>query len=96
MLKDVYVFLEPCDMDAENPKNYHVIKAKQDDSTGALSYPYGNEALCERWKKKHDADIRSYQVKSVDDSKMRTFLAEKQNDGNEVCANCVKHFYADD
>lgn len=96
MLKDVYVVLYPVDMEAAAPKNYHVIKAKQDDSTGALSYPYGNEALCERWKKKHDADIKSHQVMPIDNSRMRTFLAEKQNCGKEVCANCVKRFYADD
>ena len=96
MLKDVYVYLDPIDMDAKKSENYHVIKAKQDDKTDEISFPEGLFALCDRWKKKRDADIRPYQAKPADDRKMRIFLAEKQNEGNEVCANCVKYFYADD
>ena len=95
MKKYVYVLLKPDNMDTANARNYHVIKAKQDIDTGALSYPDGTTVMCGSWEKKTNASVLPSQVHPFDDENMRLVLAEKQNDGLPICANCAKHFYAD-
>lgn len=95
MKKDVYVLLKPDNMDAANARNCHVIKAKQDIDSGALSYPDGTTVMCASWEKKINASVLPSQVYPFDDANMRLVLAKKQNDGVRICANCAKHFYAD-
>lgn len=95
MKKDVYILLKPDNMDAANARNYHVIKAKKDLDTGTYTYPDGTTVMCGSWEKKSGITIANAQVHPFDDANMRLVLAEKQNDGLPICANCAKHFYAD-
>lgn len=89
-----YVVLDPADMDAVEPKNHHVIKAWKDRNTGALSYPDGYTVLDGEFDMDPQADIRRYQILPKDDSALRTALANMQNEGESVCGNCARHFYA--
>ena len=96
MIRDVYVFLKPENMAAEEPKNYHVIEAQFDDQNNKLMYNHGSSAICECCSVAPSACIDLAQLKEHSDNAMRTFLAQQQNLGKQVCANCVKHFYADE
>ena len=96
MIKDVYVLLKPENMDTVNSQNYHVIEAQQDSDTKALSYPSGRTVRCGSWEKKSRITIADSQIIPRNDNNLRLRLAEEQNAGKKICANCVKHFYADD
>ena len=95
MLKDVYVLLKPDNMDAANAQNHHVIKAQQDSDTKALYFPRNRKVVCESWEMKARTSVHESQIYSRNDDNLRLLLAEKQNDGVRICANCAKHFYAD-
>lgn len=94
-MPDVYVYLYPQDMDARDAKNYHVIMAKYDKYYG-LRFPYGHTALDGQFDIENENNIAPSQIISDDINEVREFLAEKQNSGDEVCANCVRRLYADD
>ena len=95
MLKDIYVLLDPVDMDTDDSQNHHIIRAKKDEKTGDLTFPSNRKVLCENWKKKSDATILPTQELPFDENDLRVRIAEEQNAGKELCANCVKHLYAD-
>lgn len=95
MASPVYVYLYPENMEADDPVNCHVIEAEYDEATNNLSFPYGRTTLDGQYKKKLRTTINKSQVQPHDDDHMRVFLARKQNSGDQVCANCVRYFYAD-
>lgn len=95
MKKQVYVYLYPSDMDAENPQNYHVIEGWYDNVTNTYTFSKDRRALDGKFKIEIHPNIVDEQRHPHDEAHMRFFLAEEQNSGREVCANCVKRFYAD-
>ena len=96
MKKDVYILLKPENMDTEDSQNYHVIKAQQDSDTKVLTYPFGMTVICGSWEKKSGITITDEQIIPRNDDSLRLLLAREQSAGKKICANCVKHFYADD
>ena len=96
MKNDGYVLLDRVDMDTTKSKNCHVIIAKQDVITGELTFPRNRKVLCDNWEMEVDASIHPTQIFPADDEAFRKTLAKKQNEGMQICANCVKHFYAAD
>ena len=95
MIKDGYVLLKPDSMDTANAKNYHVIEARFNTDTNTLSFPDGRTVVCRNWEMKSGASVDSSQIVPRNDDKLRLCLAEEQNAGKRICANCAKHFYAD-
>lgn len=95
MLKEVYVYLYPENMEAAEPVNCHVIEAKYDEENNRLTFPPDRICLDGQYKKKVNTTIKRGQIQPHDDDYMRIFLAERQNAGDQVCANCVRYFYAD-
>lgn len=95
MIKDIYVFLRPEDIDGGDPQNHHVIEARQDSETGEITYPNGLATICNGCTKKRNLTIPTAHIIPRDDENIRSFLAEKQDEGKQTCANCVRHFYAD-
>lgn len=93
---EVYVLLPPEHVEANDAKNYHILDAERDDVSGAFSYPHGTRTLCNGYEKKDGARINNDRRFAHNDNLMRTKLAELQNSDTQICANCVKHFYADD
>ena len=96
MMKDVYVLLKPENMDTVNSQNYHVIEARYDADTQELSFPEGMTVICRNWEMKSRTRVNPSQIVPRNDNNLRLRLAEEQNAGKKICANCAKHFYADD
>lgn len=95
MYKPVYVYLYPQNMDAINAENFHIIEAEYDAQINNIRFPYGITALDGQFDMKPKTRINKEQILPHNDDQMRVFLAERQNYGDQVCANCVRHFYAD-
>lgn len=92
----VYVYLWPESIEAENAKNYHVIRALYDEDKKSLTFSRSRETLDGNCTAKRVAELGRCKIFRNSKAHMRTFLAQRQNEGDEVCANCVRYFYADD
>lgn len=95
MSKKIFIYLEPVDMDAENSENFHVIEARYDEEEEKFYFPKGYMTLDGLYEMNPKATILERQVHPYNHAHMRKFLAERQNEGEKVCANCVKRFYAE-
>lgn len=97
MEEDVYVLLTPEQMDVEDHQNYHLVKATWDRAKKKLNIP-SRRVLCNGWDRKKNLEgIPDSRILARDDEDaIRLFLARQQNAGNNICANCVRHFYSGD
>ena len=82
-------------IDSDNARNMHVVEGTITSEGGNVYFTPNAmlQTVCNRQKLKGGKKQNSFC--STDASKIRSKLAEFQNQGYEVCGTCVSHFYAD-
>ena len=82
-------------IDADNAQNIHVAEGEIKTVNGERTFTLNKsrETIC--GEKLISLPKGRRILVSADASKIRSQLANLQNEGNEVCGVCVSHFYAD-
>lgn len=79
---------------AEDAKNIHIAEGRSridEEGTPVFKVNQQHRTICGERILQKNGKICVFQ----DAMKLRSRLAELQNQGNEVCGTCVSHFYAD-
>ena len=92
---DCWAIYESQYIDSNNAKNMHVVEGKISYQGGQKCFTPNSmlQTVCKKQKLKAGKKQNSFC--STDASRIRSKLAEFQNQGYEVCGTCVSHFYAD-
>lgn len=91
------------DSQSSNPQNAHLVEVRSEKNhNGKFTYEVNkrNVTLCERSLNDVEGRRSVYTLESDDFHKetindLRIFLAQEENNGHEICGNCVARLYAD-
>lgn len=108
MKENYFIELSPADL-VEGGVNHHIIQTQYDTETEKYSFPDKTLTCCGRYNRDKSVALPIEQLilpeeMEEDDSYdaeayldyVRVYLAEQQNDGVKMCADCVARLYSKD